>query len=267
MRYHTKELNEKMGKCLCYGLIKINKKAETFDEKFFRELYAKKLNERLASDKSISEMKFDDVFSESDFEDKAAFEQARQDYKPYVITEKDTRRNFAAQYRRAVRKLRKVLPDDILSKVADIRVLALDVTSADVKRLITAFSKKHRREVNRVFKELEKAEKREFGDNLPDFDQENLHDCKVLSCRMKGKNLVLELDNSGGFTAATEVIFKNAEIIEREGRLTGAVWIYDEIYKCERGLEIHALLWYSNGLRYLTVQCENTEFVFDKSEK
>lgn len=267
MRYCTKEIYETMQKTSFHLLLKVSKKAENFDEDLYRKLYAKKLDERLAIWKGASELEFDDIFSEFDFEDKAAFEQARRDFKPEVFDEEKTRQDFAAQHRSTVKWLQESLPEEILGKIADIRVLALDTASAEVKRLITAFCKNNEREVNRAFKELHKAENREFGDDLPGFCQESLHDCKVLSCHMKGKDLVLELDNSGGFTAASGVKFKNAEIIEREGRLTGAVWLYDEVYKCERGLEIHALLSYrfrSGGLRYLTVQCENTEFVFDE---
>lgn len=269
MRYYTKELQETIGKRLCYGLIKVSKKAESFDEKFFRELYNQKLDWMLESDKKMSEMKFEDLFPEFDpfeFEDETAYEQARREFKPVVFTEEWRRQNFAEQYRSRVRHLKSVLPEEILSKVADIRVLALDVASAEVKRLVTAFSKKYEREVRRVLKEFHKAEEREFGGNFPEFYNISLHDCTVLSCCMRGKDLVLKLDNYGGFTSAVGVIFKNAEIIEREERLAGAKWLFSEIYKCERGLEIHAML-IGNDYKYLTLQCEDTEFVYDDSEE
>ena len=55
-------------------------------------------------------------------------------------------------------------------------------------------------------------------------------------------------------------MFKNAEIIEQDGDLSGAWWLYDEIYKTDNGFEIHALL-ENDELMYLTIKCEKTEFI------
>lgn len=265
MRYCTKDWYRTAQKTDLHLLLKVNKKAETFSEKFYRELYAKKLAERIAFDKDYSDVTFDEVFDEEDFEDKAAFEQARRDYKPPVFDPEQSKRVLAEGQRNSLNYLRRVLPKEILDKTADIRVLALDVASAEVKRLITAFCKENERKVRHAFKELEKAEIRAFGgkENLPEFCRESLHDCTITSCRIKGKNLVLDIDNSGGFTNAVKVIFKNAEIVEREGRLAGTDWLYCEVYKCKRGLEIHALLWRYGDLRYLTVRCAEAVIIHE----
>ena len=54
--------------------------------------------------------------------------------------------------------------------------------------------------------------------------------------------MVLELDNSGGFTLIDQVVFKNCDVLTQDGRLHGARWLYDEIYKTDEGYEFHALL-------------------------
>lgn len=265
MRYCTKDWYWTAQKTSLHLSLKVNKKAETFSEKFYRELYAKKLAERIALDKDYSDVTFEEVFDETDFEDKAAYERARREYVPPAFDLEQTKRNFASWQRRDINYLRRVLPKEILDKTADIRVLALDVASAEVKRLITAFCKENERKVQRAFKELERAEIRAFGgkENLPAFCRESLHDCTITSCRTKGKNLVLDIDNSGGFTNAVKVIFKNAEIVEREGRLAGTDWLYSEVYKCKRGLEIHAMLWRYGELRYLTVRCAEAVIIHE----
>lgn len=266
MRYCTKELYWIMQKTSFHLLLKVKKKAETFSEEFYRELYAQKLAERLDIDKGCSEVKADQIIFEWEFENKEDFERALREYKPFVFDPEQTKREFAKQHKRRIKQLSESLPKYILDKTADVRVLALDTASAEVKRLIAAFCKENERKLHRVFKELDKAEKRDFGgeENMPEFCRESLHDCTVMSCRMKGKDLVLDIDYSGGFTNAVKVIFKNAEVVEREGRLTGAVWLYDEVYKCERGLEIHALLWKNNGgLKYLTVRCADAIIIHD----
>lgn len=265
MRYCTKDWFWTAQKTDIHLLLKVNKKAETFSEKFYRELYAKKLAERIAHDKDFSEVTFDDVYDEADFEDKAAFERARREYEPPAFDFEQTKRNFASWQRRDINHLRRTLPKEILDKTADVRVLALHVASAEVKRLIAAFCKENERRVRRAFKELEKAEIRAFGgkENLPEFCRESLHDCTITSCRKKGNDLVLDIDNSGGFTNAVKVVFKNAEIVEREGKLAGMDWLYGEVYKCKRGLEIHALLWRYGDLRYLTVRCAEAVIIHD----
>ena len=257
-----------MQKTSFHLLLKVNKKAETFGEDFYRGLYAQKLAERIALDKGISEVKVDDIFHDFDFEDNEAYEQARREFVPTPFDEAATRRAFAVQHRRTIKRLRETLPKDILDKTADVRVLALDTASAEVKRLITAFCKDNERKVQCAFKELNKAEKREFGseENMPEFCRESLHDCTVTSCCMKGRDLVLDIDYSGGFTNAVKVIFKNAEVVEREGRLADTEWLYVEVYKCGRGLEIHALLWRYGELRYLTVRCGEAVIIHDDDD-
>ncbi len=243
MRIITKEIYETMQQISFHLLLKVSKKAETFDEGFYRELYDKKLAKRIEYDKEYPE-----------------------EYEGAEFDEKETIRSFNEINRMNIKMLQDVLPKKILERVADIRVLAFNVASASVKRSISEFCKENDRIVKSALKELKKAEEREFGTNKedrPGFFREYLHDCEVLSCRMRGRDLVLEVDNSGGFTKATGVIFKNAEIIEREERLAGADWLYSEVYKCERGLEIHALLWGSTGLKYLTLRCEDTVFTYD----
>lgn len=268
MRYCTKEWYWTMQNTDIHLLLRVNKKAEEFSEIFYCELYAKKLAECIELWKGCSEVKADQLFFESQFQNKEDFEQALREYKPPVFDPEQTKREFAAQHRREIKRLRESLPKEILDKTADVRVLALDTASAEVKRLITAFCKENERKVQRAFKELHKAEKRDFGseDNMPEFCRESLHDCTITSCRIKGKNLVLDIDNSGGFTNAVKVIFKNAEIVEREGRLAGTDWLYSEVYRCKRGLEIHALLWRYGELKYLTVRCADAIIIHEDDE-
>ena len=45
-------------------------------------------------------------------------------------------------------------------------------------------------------------------------------------------------------------------VIEKPSRLAGAVWLYEELYRSERGFEVHALLERAGELFYLTLECE-----------
>jgi hypothetical protein len=58
-----------------------------------------------------------------------------------------------------------------------------------------------------------------------------------------------------------KVTFKKAKILEQEGELIGAFWVYDELYKSKNGYEIHTMLAKYGGKRqeciYLTLDCED----------
>ena len=55
-------------------------------------------------------------------------------------------------------------------------------------------------------------------------------------------DLILTLDNSDGFTNIKQIIFKDCTVLKQDSSLHGAWWLYDEIYKTDKGYEIHALL-------------------------
>ena len=88
-----------------------------------------------------------------------------------------------------------------------------------------------------------KEHRKTFKHNEPSFlEIFNFHDCKVISCRKKGNDLILTLDNSGGFTNINQIIFKDCNVLKQDSLLYGAWWLYDEIYKADKSYEIHALL-------------------------
>lgn len=249
-----------MQKTDLHLLLKANKKAEVFSEEFYQKLYSKKEAEQLNFDEEISNEKFEDLFDEDDFPSKEEYEQARESFVPEKFDPEDTKRKFREAQEYNIDRLKSDLPKEILDKVADIRVLAMDCCTEEVKRLIAKFCKENEKKMKRAFKELEQAERDAFGDEPSKFAKECLHDCEITAVEQNGSDVVLSLDNSGGFTICTAIVFKNAKIIEQDGELVGAIWLYDEIYKTENGLEIHALL-DKNELLYFTVRCENTEFL------
>ena len=100
MRYCTKEIYETMQKTHFHRLLRINNKAEIFEEDFYRKLYAKKLDERLALDKGCSEVKGNKIIFEWEFENKEDFERALREYKPPVFDPEHTKQEFAAQHKR-----------------------------------------------------------------------------------------------------------------------------------------------------------------------
>ncbi|MBQ7083932.1 MAG: hypothetical protein IJM95_01630, partial [Anaerotignum sp.] len=81
---------------------------------------------------------------------------------------------------------------------------------------------------------------------------------EIKSMEMKTDSLAFRMEHSD----VKKVIFKNYKILEQDGYLLGATWLYQEVYAVEGGNEYHGLLWKDGGkLAYLTVFAEEIEFV------
>ncbi len=283
MKYMTKEWYETDTDL--HLLLRVSKKAETFSEEYFRKLYKQEEEEWLKLQKAASEVKFEDIFPEdfseveselyeldlSPSEIEAAKEEyieererARLDFEELPPFDEDAeRKNFKRRFNFSKRRLKEVLPDEVLQKVADIRVLALHRASAEVKKDITRFCKQNEKAVISAPKAYDKEFRKQFGSDAPAFAEKlNLHDCLVLSCRRKGNDVVLTLDNRGGFTNINTVTMKNCTVLKQDGRLHGAWCLYEEIYKAENQYEIHLLL-LKNELIDFIVLADNLEYKYD----
>lgn len=283
MKYFTKEWYDMCQRTMYHYDLRADKRAESFSEEYFRKLYAAAEAEHMAFEEHVCNISFDDVYPEKfDYERldvdgytpeqlatleseyyemrdaaKDSFEANTRVYDPA-----SAKCTFRSLWKDKLQTLAENLPGEILHKVADIRVLALGRASAEVKKAVRDFCKANERSIKKTVGEYRKYFKKAFAKGAPAFAEEmDLHDCEVTSCRKAGKNVVLRLDNSGGFTNATGVTFRNAEILCREKTLRGARWLYDEIYKTDAGYEIHALLW-KNEAVYFTVTCSDAEISY-----
>ncbi len=259
----TKEWYETLQKTSFHLPLKVSKKAEVFSEDYFKKLYKSEEKAWLRLQENDSNEKFEDIYPDefqaeyadgrqlelSEFEKakKVYFEmreQARLDFenKP-AFDPSQEKKNFKQTFQGNVKRLKRNLPDEILQKIADIRVLALDHASADIKKEITAYCKANEKAVEAAQNAYWKEYKMSFKNGEPTFAENfGFHDCIVVACRKKGGDIVITLDNSGGFTTINQITFKNCSILKKDKPLHGAWWLYEEIYKSNGGYEIHALL-------------------------
>ena len=155
------------------------------------------------------------------------------------------------------------LPESILLKVADIRVLALNYASREVKQEITQFCKQNEKSTRAAMAAYQKQYRKQFKTGAPAFVEElNLHDCMVLSCRRAGNDVVMVLDNSGGFTNISTIRIKNCVVIKQDAPLHGAWCLYEEIYKAGESFEIHFLLDKNKLIDYIIV-ADDLEYQYD----
>ncbi|MHC1694943.1 MAG: DUF4085 family protein [Eubacteriales bacterium] len=283
MKYMTKEWYETMQKTSFHLLLKVSKKAEVLSEDYFKRLYKSEEKACLKLQEDVSNVKFEDIYPDefqADYADgrplePAEFEEAKKEYfrmreqaclsfanKPAFNTENEKKR-FKQSFRYNIKHLERNLPNEILQKIADIRVLALNHASADIKKEITAYCKANEKAVESATKLYWNEYKKNFRSGELAFTENfSFHDCKVISCRKKGKDIVLILDNSGGFTAINQIILKNCMILKQYTPLHGAWWLYDKIYKTNDGYEIHILL-QKNELVDFIVIVTDVEYLCD----
>ena len=263
MKYMTKEWYETMQKTDFHLLLRVSKKADVFSEDYFKKLYKSKEKAWLRLQEDVSKVQFEDIYPDefqAEYADghplkPSEFEEAKKEY--FEMREKarlnfvntpafdpeQEKKNFKQALQHNVKHLERNLPGEILQKIADIRVLALNHASADIKKEITAYCKENEKAVESATNAYWNEQKNSFKNGEPAFSENfNFHDCKVISCRNKGKDTVLTLDNSGGFISISQIIFKNCSILKQDTPLHRAWWLYDEMYKTDAGYEIHVLL-------------------------
>lgn len=228
MRYFTKDL-QRIEKIFSRPFeLKVDERTEKFSESLFNEIY-----ESFKKDVCVN------IPSDSEYYNS--------------LPEKMYESNIAY--------IEGSFPQEILSKVSDIRFLALQRCTKSVYDEITAFIAKHRAIYDKAIKDYQEEYQRNFPKRIPDFAHHTLHDCKVISFEWKRKKLIMTVDNSGGLTDRNVVVFENATILEKEDGVEGSWWLYDELYKTEYGYELHGLTeCFENSERkylYFTVACKN----------
>ena len=283
MKYMTKDWYEMMQKTDLHLLLKVSKKAAVFSEDYFKELYKREEKKWMKLQKEVSEVRFEDIYPEefnavyadgSPLEE-PYFEEAKKVYYeerkkaklcfgklPSFDPERE-RKNFRQTFRNKIKVLKEKLPEEIINKVADIRVLALDYASAEVKKEITSFCKQNEKNVRSALDAYQRQYRKQFKTKAPAFVEElNLHDCEVISCRRIGNDVVMTLDNSGGFTNITRIRMKNCEVITHDSPLHGAWCLYEEIYKTGEKYEIHFLMEKKELIDYI-VTVDDLEYQYE----
>ena len=169
-----------------------------------------------------------------------------------------------------IRTLEAILPEDLKSDIADIRILALGEASPEVKLRLDLLSEEYREQVEQDMVDAHEAMKEAFGGRTPDIARElNIQDCRITNIEWDGQQLVLDLDNAGGFTDVCRVTFDKIALLELDSPLNDGIFIALEIYPHVAGYEIHTLLYSEmsgehDGLMYFTLLAESVETISTK---
>ena len=238
MKYFTKNWYNTCQNSGWHLNMSVSKNADEFNEEYYRDLYTRRRRAFVKEQKEVAE-----VLGEEFSKVKAEVE-------------------FMNRHEATVKCMEESIPREILAEVADTRVLALDIATKEVRQKLKAWCEGNYKEMHRVMDLYWKQVCPELKDAVGEEIQKNFnfHDATIKSMELKPDTLAFKMD--GCAEDVKKVIFKNYKVLEQDGYLLGATWLYHEVYAVEGGNEYHALLWKNGGkLAYLTVFAEDIEFV------
>lgn len=227
MKYFTKEWYELCQKIGEHVLLEEDEQAEFFSEEYFQQLYNEKLEEHLDTWERLPKLKKEKEKNDS--------------YEPF--NKEKSSQQFHEWFMNWLERIKKILPENILNKIVDIRVFVLNRASRKVINAVKEFSENNNKSVHRTIEKYEEYYKK----SLHTFDREmvknfHFHDCKIIDMKQIENSLSISFDNSGGFTDIDEVIFDNYKIIKQDAPLLDSWWLYEEVYKTNGKYELHVLL-------------------------
>ena len=223
MKYFTKEWYETCQNSNWHLNMSVSKNAEEFSEDYYKDLYTRRRRAFVKEQKEVAE-----VLGEEFSKVKAEVE-------------------FMNRHEETVKAMEANLPLEIKAEVADMRVLALDIATKEVRQQLKAWCE---------------ANKKEADAKIAAYDglalEENLHDSVIRTMEMKAETLTFKLDCSD----VKKVVFKNYKVLEQGGYVLGATWLCQEVYEAEGGREYHILLMKKDGkTAEMTVFAEEIEFI------
>lgn len=226
MKYYTKEWYELSQAQSIYYDLKEEKAAENFSEAYFEKIYEEKFNEWLEN------------------EEKFVMQQKECESQISIINNREIAvKVFNNMLEHNKQHFEKILPKEILEKIADIRVFSLSKASSEVINAVTEFCEDNKRKTDKIsqeYKEYYKEKASLFDNNIV----KNIcfHDCSVIDVKEDEGLLKITFDNSGGLTDIIEMQLENYKILKQDAPLHNCYWIYEEIYKADNKYELHVLL-------------------------
>lgn len=285
MKYLTKEYYALEWLSYTNHRVKKSKTAERYDEKFYERMYQKiyTIFETLEKtcdwyqDPKEELQRIDDYINEPNISDeernrRIAFKKVhvymnRERIESGTVFEFDKevcKRKFEER-NRALVALYSRLPQEILDKIADIRIFALGCASMEVKQLLRPYCAELRRTVRQIrekaYAETDEAEK--YLSDLLGLNEYENESCPIMGIEEKDGNLYLKGEDNDC------LLIKEGKIIEGKEKtiypyhkdIPNGSWsriIAAELHRVDHRFEIHFLV--SNGneiekedLWYLTI--------------
>jgi len=242
VKYLTKEWYWKRQHQIFFDL-KIEPRAKEFSEALYRELF------------EIEEKKWLDEYIEWNHWD------GKMDHPAVVIALEVRRKDFRKRQEIDLRRARRVLSEELLSDIADLRVFQLGYVTKEVADKIEqyiSFCNRESKSIQEAFELTRKIVKEKNPVWLDEFD---FHDAKLRGAQMYGSDLFITLRPITFPKRERAVVFKNAKIIKQDDSLNASIWLYEEFYPINGGWEIHVLLWKDWEVNDLIITCDDVQYI------
>lgn len=243
MRYLTKQWYQTMQDSGLGVCLEVDERAAEFSEDIYQTLRTQKLARWLREREEVCQ-----VLGES-------------------IDPMEEERSFDEFCARELETYRTRTPEHILTKVADLRVLAVGYCTREVFRDLEHYAQQCREQTEQTMDQAWEEIKAQ-GLDKAFTGEHSLHDSVIRSMDREGEDLVIEFERDEvEWPEIKAVRFRDAVIRKQEQDVENAWWLYDEIWRTGEGYEIHVLLWRDDGVFELTVQCRDTEVLWTAEPK
>lgn len=249
MHYFTKEWYEL--EVSAHLELEEDKQAEFMSEEYFQELYKQK------SEEFLKELQ---IVHEEIALKHQTLKEGHIKHEPF--NREKVAENFYQSFLDNQNRIKKTLPEEILEKIADIRVFVLHKATRQVIEDVTQFCQGNMESMMKTIEDYRKHYK-EVSKNQDKsvLGEINFHDCTIVDIEEAEKTLTIIFDNSGSFTTITKMNLDNYEIIRQDSLLQNLLWVNDEIYKTNGKYELHVMLRnVNNELIEFIVSAEHISF-------
>ena len=139
-----------------------------------------------------------------------------------------------------VESIQGLMPQVVLDEIADVRVFVLGYTTERILKKLKKIAKEAHKAIEATLKAYHKAMDKE---NIPTSLKDNFgfHDYQVKKVIQEDHNFILYLE-CDAHNPRYIVTFVNAEVIKQETHLVGTFWVHQELYKKDKGYEVHLLM-------------------------
>ena len=285
MKYLTKDWYNMFRRSAIANWITADSKAESFDEAHFQEMFQEKLRQHLKSyepldpaiDLAINQKEYENLKAMPGCEELAErfwqlylSPEARAEYCSSPLFQPDEEfRKFHQSWVDVFH----TLPNEILSKIKDIRLAALGYASQEVVDLLKPYCEEQEREQEQIEQEVSARNAEVLAETSlgKEIDRQNaeveeyarqtlknhLNDESFERLEWRGKDLYIRM---------TEIAFliPDAVILEQEEPLIGSLWAEHEMYRKGDRFEFHILgISYIDGSEtpiYFTVEGSDIQF-------
>ncbi|AET68297.1 hypothetical protein Desor_2757 [Desulfosporosinus orientis DSM 765] len=251
MKYFTREWYKLCKMMSAHLGLEEDKQAESFSEQYFQELYNQKLTEFLTQLQLVHE---EIALKHQNFKES--------NIKHESFDREKVSENFQQSFLDNQQRIINNFPEEILKKIADIRVFALNKATRPVIEDVTQLCQDNEKLVMKTiadYREYFKEVSKTLDKNV--INEINFHDCLVTGVEESEKTLTISFDSSGSFTNITKMHLDNYEILKQDASLENSWCVNDEIYQTNGKYELHIMLRNKkNRLIEFIVSAENLSF-------